>query len=222
MVAKLRPRFAGLLLTVLAVAGAACSTPTASSSGSAPPASGGIGGGDAAAEAYCTSKGGTVVTRVPTWNTNADPQAWLTLGVPRQLCEFESTVPGDQAATRISVDLVTLSSAQPTIAAIAYLSKVPPLLPDEPSMNPARYNCIEQLGGAADWGNTDVAGGWVDAGQPVFVVMDLCVFADGSAIDQFGIFYYATGAIRGADLAPLFAYQPGDTFPAMFERIRRP
>ena len=27
--------------------------------------------------------------------------------------------------------------------------------------------------------------------------MNLCVFADGSAIDEFGIFYYATGAVQG-------------------------
>jgi hypothetical protein len=153
MVANLRPRFAGLLLTILALAGAACSTPSAASSGSAPPASGGIGSADAAAQAYCTAKGGTVVTRVPTWNTNADPSAQLTLGGPASSASSESTVPGDQAATWLSVDLVTLSSARPTMAAIAGLSKVPPLLPDEPSMNPARDNCIEQPGGAADWGD---------------------------------------------------------------------
>jgi hypothetical protein len=51
--------------------------------------------------------------------------------------------------------------------------------------------------------------------------MNMCFFADGSAIDEFGIFYYADGTVRGADLAPLFRYQPGDKLPAMFEEPRR-
>ena len=49
----------------------------------------------------------------------------------------------------------------------------------------------------------------------------MCFFADGSAIDEFGIFYYANDAVRGADLAPLLAYQPGDKLPAVFEEQRR-
>ena len=55
--------------------------------------------------------------------------------------------------------------------------------------------------------NTDV---------PVFTVMNLCVFPDMSAIDEFGIFYYANGIVRGADLATKFRYQPGDTLPGIF------
>jgi hypothetical protein len=51
--------------------------------------------------------------------------------------------------------------------------------------------------------------------------MDMCVFADGSAIDAFGIFYYANDTVRGADLAPLFRYQPGTRLPAVFEEPRR-
>jgi hypothetical protein len=51
--------------------------------------------------------------------------------------------------------------------------------------------------------------------------MQMCFFADGSAIDAFGIFYYADDAIRGTDLAPLFRYQPRGKLPAMFEETRR-
>jgi hypothetical protein len=87
-------------------------------------------------------------------------------------------------------------------------------------MNPAQYNCTEGLGGAAAFGNTATVGGWLDGSQPVFETMSLCMFADGSAIDEFGIFYYATGAVRGADLAPILRYQPGDQLPDMFERVR--
>jgi hypothetical protein len=57
--------------------------------------------------------------------------------------------------------------------------------------------------------------------EPVFKVMNLCVFADGSAIDEFGIMYYAAGTVRGADLAPLSRYQPGDKLPAMVAEPRR-
>ena len=71
----------------------------------------------AAAEASCTSNGGQLVDRVATWNTNADPTAWLQLGGRQRFCEFESGT-GDEA-TRISVDLVALSSEQPTLAAVA-------------------------------------------------------------------------------------------------------
>ena len=119
------------------------------------------------------------------------------------------------------MDLATLSSTEPTIAAVAYLSKVGPVVPPDPSENPAVYDCNAGLGGAAAFGNTAAGGGWVDAAQPVFKVMTMCVFADGSAIDAFGIFYYASGAVRGADLAPLFRYQPNGKLPAMFEAPRR-
>ena len=51
--------------------------------------------------------------------------------------------------------------------------------------------------------------------------MNMCFFADGSAIDEFGIFYYANDAVRGADLAPILRYQPGDRLPAMFEEPPR-
>jgi hypothetical protein len=181
-------------LLVLIIAG--CVPPTSSASPS------GSGSDDAAARAYCTEKGGLLVDRVATWNTNADPSAWLQLAGRMTLCEFESGE-GDQT-TRI-----------------AYLSKVPLTLPSTPSENPGAYNCDVGLGGAEAFGNTATAGGWVDTSQPIFVVMDLCVFADGSTIDEFGIFYYATGAVRGADLAPILRYQPGDRLPAMFEETPR-
>jgi len=49
----------------------------------------------------------------------------------------------------------------------------------------------------------------------------MCVFADGSAIDEFGMMDYAAGTVRGADLAPLFRYQPGTKLPAIFDDPRR-
>jgi putative hemolysin len=70
--------------------------------------------------------------------------------------------------------------------------------------------------GASSWGSTSAVGGWVDNSQATFKVMNMCVFPDGSAIDEFGLWYHANGTVRGADLAPLFAYQPGNKLPAIF------
>jgi hypothetical protein len=208
-------RRATALLAALPLLLAACAAASPSPSGSG----GSAAGGGAAARQYCTDKGGMLVDRQATWNTNADSAAQLPLAGRMTFCEFESGK-GDQT-TRIAVDLGTLSSEQPTLAAVAYLSKVGPTLPADPGQNPGAYNCNTGLGGAGTFGNTAAGGGWVDESQPVFKVMDMCFFADGSAIDEFGIFYYATGAVRGADLAPLFRYQPGDKLPAMFEKPRR-
>ena len=169
----------------------------------------------AAAEAYCTEKGGQLTPRIATWNTNSDPSAWLQLAGRWTLCEFEMGE-GDQT-TRISVDLTTLYSEEPTLAAIAYLSKVQPSGTSSPSGNPASFYCTEDLDGSSQFGNTAAGGGWVDQSQPTFVIMNMCVFADGSAIDEFGLFYYSDGTVRGADLAPLFRYQPGNRLPAVYE-----
>jgi hypothetical protein len=170
-------------------------------------------------ETYCTDKGGMLVPRVATWNTNADPSQWLELAGRWTLCEFESGE-GD-SATRISVDLTTLSSTEPTLASVAYLAAVPASPTDPPGSNPGTSYCVNDLDGSSSFGNTAAGGGWVDQSQPVFVVMDLCVFADGSAIDEFGLFYHSDGTIRGADLAPLFAYQPGEQLPAIYDAARR-
>ena len=208
---------------VLLIVGGAAVSACAIVGASGPPSSVSASGssGQAAAEAYCTEQGGQLVDRIAMSNTNGDPSARLELAGRMRLCEFESTVDGDDAPTRISVDLATLSSAEPTLAAIAYLSKVP--TPDPPivGQNPAEYTCRVSLQGTASFGNTNLSGGWVDASQPVFEVMDLCVFADGSAIDEFGIWYYANDIVRGVDLAPPLRYQPGDEgLPAIYERQR--
>jgi hypothetical protein len=46
--------------------------------------------------------------------------------------------------------------------------------------------------------------------------MSLCMFADGSAIDEWGITYYSDGTVRGADLATKMRYQPDGPLPAVF------
>ena len=48
--------------------------------------------------------------------------------------------------------------------------------------------------------------------------MSLCMFADGSAIDEWGITYYANGDVRGADLATKMRYQPDGSLPTSSSR----
>jgi hypothetical protein len=205
------------LLVLVAVVAAACSTVNAAEESSAvttaepiasPAQSPAAPGSDQDARDYCLAQGGQLVDRVATSNTNGDPSTWLTLGGRMTFCEFEEGS-GDNA-TRISVDLTTLYSTSPTLAGVAYLSRLPVVTPPQPGANPADYNCTKGLGGTVSWGNSDIAGGWVDPTQPVFSVMDECVFPDFSAVDAFGIFYYANGAIRGADLATKMRYRPDE------------
>lgn len=168
---------------------------------------------DAAARKYCADHGGEAQTARSFWNTNADRESWLALAPTVELCRFESGPSDADDTTRIYVDLQTLASTEPTLAGVAYLSKVPPTLPDQPSANPATVNC-DALGGSADFGPGVSGGGWVTDDRPDEVV-DLCVFADRSFVDEFGLLYYATGTVRGADLASVMAYQPR-RLPAIF------
>ena len=205
------------LAALLALAAAACASVSAagepSPSASEVPASSTA--GDQDSRDYCVEQGGQLVDRLATSNTNGDPTAQLSLAGRMTFCEFEDGT-GD-STTRISVDLTTLSSASPTLAAIAYLSRLPPVTPRTLSSNPADYNCTIGLGGTVSWGNDNVSGGWLDASQPVFAVMDECVFPDFSAIDAFGILYYADGTVRGADLATKMRYRPDERgLPAIF------
>src|SRR5262245_51744366 len=156
-------RTAGLAALPLLLAACSAAASTAPSGGAGSPAGT---ADDTAARQYCTDKGGMLVDRVAVWNSNADKAAQLPLAGRMTFCEFESGE-GDQA-TRISVDLTTLSSEQPTLAAVAYLSKVGPVVPPNPGQNPGAYDCNTGLGGAGTFGNTAAGGGWVDETQPVF------------------------------------------------------
>ena len=86
-------------------------------------------------------------------------------------------------------------------------------LPEEPSANPATFNCAA-LGGSAEFGSNVGGGGWVTDDRPTEVV-DLCVFPDLSFIDEFGIFYYSDGTVRGIDLATVMRYD-AEPLPGIF------
>ena len=159
--------------------------------------------------AWCQTQGGSVEVRRAYYGTNDDQSAWVDLGRTMELCRFEA-----DDESRIYVDTWTLATPTPTLASVAYLSKVQHEL-DPAQGNPATQDCAA-LGGSSSFGTGAAGGGWVNLDDPVFQVVALCVFPDGSAIDDWGITYYAGGTVRGADLAPLFGWTDQDPLPPFF------
>ena len=149
---------------------------------------------------YCESNHGEVQYRHPTYGTNNDESAWVPLGRAIATCKLETL--GDDTA--IVVDLNTLYSENPTLAALAYLqSSTPADL--RPSGNPAAAIC-SALGGTSAFGPGVNGGGLADPDDADFAVFAPCAFADGSFIEEWGIAYHQEGTIRGADLEPLFRF----------------
>ena len=155
---------------------------------------------------YCTQSGGEVETRYPFYNTNGpDP---LQLAGSMTVCTFTA-----DDGSRILIALDTLYADQPTLAGSAYRAQLP-LESGPPSVNPSSIYC-SQLGGTDLFGGVSAAGGgWgLEDGADV---ISLCVFADLSVIDSWGLTYHSEGTIRGADLTELLRYQPsgpGEIFP---------
>ena len=162
---------------------------------------------------YCRQRGGEVQTRSALWGTNGDPAGWLALAGSTSMCRFQAD---DAAKSRIYVDLTTLSSPQPTLAALAYLAKVP-LPAATGGANPATGYCSKELGGSSTFGAIGASGGgWVARDDPDDVVVSLCVFPDLSFIDDWGLAYHSDGSIRGTDLATAMQYQPGVNLPPVY------
>ena len=161
-----------------------------------------------AAREYCASVGGQVQERHATYGTNNDASLWIDLGRSIEVCRFQAD---DEAQSRIYVDLITLWSEKPSLAAGAYLARIP-MASELPAGNPATYYCAD-LGGSSQYGMGAAGGGWVNSDGPFDVVAAMCVFPDGSMIDDWGIAYHSAGTIRGADLAPLFRSANGELPP---------
>jgi putative hemolysin len=166
----------------------------------------------AEARAWCEDKGGAVQQRHAVYGTNDDESEWVDLGRSIELCRFQAD---DEAKSRIYVDITTLATTTPTLASAAYLAKVQNEL-DPAKGNPATQDC-SALGGTSLFGPGPSGGGWVAKDDPDDQVLALCVFADGSAIDEWGITYHANGTVRGADLAPLFGWVGPDRRPRIFD-----
>ncbi|MBX3030578.1 MAG: DUF333 domain-containing protein [Chloroflexi bacterium] len=163
-----------------------------------------------AARSVCEEKGGTVQWRRAIFGTNLDQAAWTDLGRTVELCRWQA-----EDGSRIYVDTITLALRTPTLAAVAYLQQVPMAEYDPSRGNPATAYCAD-LGGSASFGDGASGGGWVDTTDPDDPVIAMCVFPDGSMLDEWGLAYHSDGTIRGVDLEPLFVYQPGGDLPGIF------
>jgi len=149
---------------------------------------------------YCVKKGGEVDDREPYFNTNGDPQSWLRLAGSRQFCKFTSKKDG----SRIFVELSTLYTDQPTLAALAYYAEVQM---GSCNGNPASCYC-SLLGGSDLFGGINAnGGGWVKKSDPVDTVLEACIFPDMSTIDSWGLAYHSAGIVRGKDLSKVLRYK---------------
>lgn len=149
-----------------------------------------------AAAAYCASSGGESARMLPWANTNAAPNLWQAYGGPAGVCTFTAN-----DGSRITVFNQTLASPLPTMAALAYYAKTP--WDGKGFGNPAWLYCT-QLGGTQQIGAMGAGSGW--AAQAGDAVSSLCVFADRSAIDDWGLFYHSEDIVRGADLDGLLRF----------------
>jgi hypothetical protein len=172
------------------------------------------------ADAYCTEHGGNVVELKPYLFPDTDQQVELAGSL--SVCQFIKQ-DGDNVE-QLVVDIDTLYSEKPTLAGLAYLSKVPSSNSGAAGSNPASSYCPDDVAGTEAFG-TAAAGAWVgdldpgmEAGdaQPLGDSVVLCVFADRSAIDEFGLFYASQGIARGTDLATIMRYQPDADLPQVY------
>jgi hypothetical protein len=172
------------------------------------------------ADAYCTEHGGNVVELKPYLFPDTDQQVELAGSL--YVCQFIKQA-GDNVE-QLVVDLDTLFSEKPTLAGLAYRSKVPSSNSGPAGSNPAASYCPDDVAGTEAFG-TAASGAWVgeldpgmEAGdaEPLSDTVVMCVFADRSAIDEFGLFYASQGIVRGADLATVMRYQPDGAMPQVY------
>ena len=176
---------------------------------------------ESSAEQYCQDQGGTPLEIQPYLFPESDNQVQLHGSM--KVCQFINVQ--DDNPTQLIVDLGTLYSEKPTLAGLAYLAQVPSSDSGAAGSNPAASYCPNDLGGTEQFG-TSATGAWVgdfdpgmEAGysQPLGNTVDLCVFADRSAISDFGIFYASVGTYRGVNLAEVMRYQPDSDTPDAFD-----
>ncbi len=154
---------------------------------------------EATAAEYCTQTGGQVYWRQPTYGTNGPISQQLPLAAKKPFCQYTSASDG----SRISLFLATLTTTNPTLAALAYYAEVPS---GSCSGNPASCYC-SLLGGSDLFGGINAAGGgWVNL-STVDQTLESCIFPDLSTIDSFGLFYHSAGIIRGIDLSKVLRYK---------------
>ncbi len=179
-----------------------------------------------AAADYCVAQGGRVITRRPVYGTNLPESDQIPLRTTMQFCNFEHREVENADTgfrSQIEIDVDSLYADAPTLALLAYLQAEPPDMTGyKVGVNPSTIHC-GQLGGSTVFGRKDDpgGGGWVKvAGDTTnaFDVTAFCFFADGSAIDTWGITYRSDGGtIRGVPLEEVVRYKPKDgKYPALY------
>jgi len=150
------------------------------------------------ANQYCVAKGGFVVARTPTFNTNGGPQ--FPLSGTKFWCQFNAK----DGSSSISVLLDTLVTPKPTLAALAYYAEVP--FTAKCNGGPGSCYC-NQLGGTDAFGGINLSGGGWVATYNSSDVLDACIFPDLSSIDAYGLFYHSANIIRGKNLNGRLRYK---------------
>lgn len=162
---------------------------------------------------WCQRQGGTPGD----YRAYYDNQARLTaLGTVRGLCHFRA-----EDGSQIVIPADTLDADKPTLAGLAYIRK--PALPRVTGgANPAAVYCAH-LGGTSQFGIGKLeVGGWIREGDAVSRdnLHNMCMFADGSAIDEWGLAYHTMGVVRGADLEHKFrAHIPAEEAQGAYNRL---
>lgn len=154
-----------------------------------------------AASNYCRKTGGKVQVRNAWYTTNTGKQ--VRLNGTGTFCHYRA-----KDKSTIDVDVKTLYSTKPTLAALAYYAELK--LSKQCSKylaDPAVCYCRQELFGA-DFFTT--GGSWVPAGQRPNGNnrTPFCVFSDFSVIDSWGLTYHSAGIVRGMDLSKVLRYHP--------------
>ena len=158
----------------------------------------------------CTRQGG-VVEEYSIWNGYApagtDSTVGIQIGKPLEVCSF----PNADGTCIDVVALDTLASTQPTLAVLAFRSRITPNDPaadntpdSSANVDPASLYCAQLFGTSAGIANAASAtqlllplpneslGWWaqLNATGHWFGVSDICVFADGSAMGTLTLTYH--------------------------------
>jgi putative hemolysin len=157
------------------------------------------------AAAYCTQTGGEVEIRHAVYGSNGSQLLFLA-GV-KSFCQYTRKKDG----SRIHILLSTLYTTKPTLAALAYILKPPPV--GSCQGNPASCYC-SQLGASDQFGGASGAGGGWYKKNAIDETLEACIFPDMSSIDSWGLAYHAEGIIRGTNLEKVMRYKyPGGSSP---------
>ncbi|HKE37575.1 MAG TPA: hypothetical protein VKB39_09085 [Candidatus Baltobacteraceae bacterium] len=154
-----------------------------------------------AASNYCRKTGGVVQVRNAWYTTPSGAQARLNGSTT--FCHYRA-----KDKSTIDLDVNTLYSTKPTLAALAYYAELKISKQCHKYLaDPAVCYCRQELIGA-DFFTT--GGSWVPAGQRPNGNnrTPFCVFSDFSVIDSWGLTYHSAGIVRGMDLSKVLRYKP--------------